>query len=243
MRVELAVPEAIVGDAERAACEALLGSEERARAARLRAPGARQRFVVAQALARRALSRAAAEVPPEAWQFRRGPHGKPEIAAPAAHSSLRFNLSHTEGLVACAVLRDLDVGVDVEAGARLGDPLRLAERFFAAAETAWLRALPPEERRARFLDLWSLKEAVLKALGIGLAGSIGGVAFELEGGAPRLARAGGPAGEPRDWQLALLRPTPRHRLALAIRRGARADLRLELLPAALAADAAASGRG
>jgi 4'-phosphopantetheinyl transferase len=226
VRVELVAPEAIAGP-ELAWCEALLGAEERERAARIRVAGGRRRFVVAHALARCALSRAA-PVEPGAWRFRRGPHGKPEVTEPSAASTLRFNLSHTAGLAACAVTEGVEVGVDAEAGARLGDPLPLALRFFAASEVEALRALEGEARRQRFLDLWSLKEALLKALGVGLAGRIARVSFAVEEGRPRLLDAGDLGGDPRDWQLALLRPTPSHRVALALRRGRRSDLSLAL---------------
>jgi 4'-phosphopantetheinyl transferase len=235
VRVELVAPESIAEGAEQAACEALLGPEERTRAARIRVQAARQRFVVTHALARLALSRAA-PVAPEAWSFRVGPHGKPEIAGPRAGAGLRFNLSHTDGLAACAVVRDLEVGIDAEAGARLGDPLALAERFFAPREVAALRALAGDARRQHFLDLWSLKEALLKALGVGIAGHLADVSFEIEAGRPRLAEPGGAGGNPGDWQLALLRPTSRHRVALALRRGRRPDLRVALrFPAPLGA--------
>jgi 4'-phosphopantetheinyl transferase len=119
-----------------------------------------------------------------------------------------------------------DVGVDVEAGARLGDPLPLARRFFAAREAGELAAATPEARRARFLELWVLKEAVLKARGVGLAGQLASVTFVFEGEEPRLVSSGAPDDEAAGWQVALRQPTARHRLAVAVRRGARPDLRL-----------------
>jgi 4'-phosphopantetheinyl transferase len=223
VRVELAVPER-ADAAELRACEALLGAEERARAAELRAPGLRPRYVVAHALLRRAVA-AAAGVAAERLAFRTAASGRPELAGPPEAAGLRFSLSHTEGLVACALVRELDVGIDVEAGARLGDPLPLARRFFAREEAAALAAAPAGERRARFLELWVLKEALLKAEGVGIAGGLARVAFSVEEGRPRLALAGDPEAS-RDWQLVLWQPTPRHRLGLAVRRGARRDLEL-----------------
>jgi 4'-phosphopantetheinyl transferase len=216
VRVELAVPEA----APLAACEALLSADERARAAKIQVAGARRRFVVGRALLRRALSREA-PVAPAAWQLRAAAGGKPELVGPPEGAGLRFNLSHTEGLVACAVVRGVDVGVDVEAARRLRDPLALAERFFAAAEVAALRDLAPPALRDRFLELWTLKEAVLKALGRGIAGGLRTVRVELDGAAPEVHLEGALAGEAGGWQLALLRPTPAHRLALALRSGGR----------------------
>jgi 4'-phosphopantetheinyl transferase len=223
VRVELAVPESVVDPDERSACEALLSPGERERAARMHGAGAERRFVVAHALVRSALSRCA-PVPPERWRFRAGENGRPEIEGPAAGAGLRFNLSHTEGLAACAVVREHALGVDVEAGARLRDPLALAERFFAPHEAAALRALPEAERRERFLAAWTAKEAYLKARGLGIAGRLAAVALELGGGPPRLALGGALEDDARAWQLALLRPTPRHHLAVALRRGDAPDL-------------------
>lgn len=88
--------------------------------------------------------------------------------APTHSSPLRFNLSHTEGLVVLAVA-ETDVGVDVEWLDRPGRTVELADRYFAPAETAALRALPVDQQRDRFFDLWTLKESYIKARGLGLA--------------------------------------------------------------------------
>jgi 4'-phosphopantetheinyl transferase len=226
VRVWLAVPEAASG-AALAAAEALLDASERARAARLRSEAARRSFVVSHGLARRSLSRCAS-VPPAAWRFAARAGGRPEVEGPPAGLGLRFNLSHTEGLVACAVARDAQVGVDVECASRVARPLALAERFFAPEEAAALRALPEQARRERFLALWSLKEALLKARGVGVAQGLAAVRLAFEDGAPRLLASGEPGAPASAWQLALRWPTPRHALALAVRRDAGAPFAIEV---------------
>jgi 4'-phosphopantetheinyl transferase len=225
--VELAVPASLAADAL-AACEATLSDEERARAARLRGAGARRAFAVAHALLRAVLSRAV-PLPPAAWRFEKGPQGKPAlVGAPPEAAPLRFNLSHTEGLVACAVARGAEVGIDAERGARLRDPLAVAERFFAPAEAAALRALGEAERRERFLDAWVLKEALLKGLGLGIAGALREVIVALDAPRPSVVFGPGLGDDPRRWQFELLRPTPEHRLGVAVARGARPDLALRV---------------
>jgi 4'-phosphopantetheinyl transferase len=88
---------------------------------------------------------------------------------------LHFNLTHTDGLVAMAVCRHPRVGIDAE---KLKvPPLAVVERFFSPAEAAQLRALPPESQPRRFMQLWTLKEAYLKAVGTGLAGGLGRMSF------------------------------------------------------------------
>jgi len=95
-----------------------------------------------------------------------------------------FNLSHTDGLVALATSAHGELGVDVEWSARRGRTVELAERYFAAPEIEALRALPEEAQRPRFFQLWTLKEAYIKARGLGLRIPLHSFAFDLTGGAP-----------------------------------------------------------
>jgi len=198
---------------------ALLVPEERERYRRLRREQSRREFLVAHALARVALSRYA-PVPPEAWSFSAGEHGRPEISGPSQAGRLRFNLSHTRGMVACAVIRELDIGVDVESAARRVRHRDLAERFFGEGEVRALRALEPEKQAGRFLELWTLKEAYLKARGRGISVSLRGFQFQLSDADPPRIRFD-PAlvrDDAASWQFALRHLTPIHTLALAIRR-------------------------
>ena len=96
---------------------------------------------------------------------------------------LRFNLSHTDGLIACAVTIGREVGVDVEhIQRRLTHDV--AGRFFAPREVDDLKALPEDEQQRVFFDYWTLKEAYIKARGFGLALPLGDFAFTLAPPAP-----------------------------------------------------------
>jgi 4'-phosphopantetheinyl transferase len=89
---------------------------------------------------------------------------------------------------------------------------RSADRFLTEVEQAAVLGGPDAERAERFLRIWTLKEAVLKAMGTGIAGTLAAASIELEprgGSAPVCAEAG--------WFLAEFRPTPQHRLAVAAR--------------------------
>lgn len=134
----------------------------------------------AHALLRRTLSQIRPDVAPADWRFERAPHGKPRVASPLP--ALNFSLTHARGLAACAAIEaELEVGVDAEPLGRRLDPLRLAARYFADGEAAALAAIADEgERRRAFLRLWTLKEAVVKALGTGIAGSLQGFSFSLD---------------------------------------------------------------
>jgi len=198
----------------------LLDRQDRERYERYIPDRARHLHLVSRALLRTGLSRYAA-VPPRRWRFEAGEHGRPEIAAPAGHGELRFNLSHTDGLVALAVVRRLDVGVDVEHVHRRRETVGIADRFFAAAEVAELRSLPGEQQHSRFFDYWTLKESYIKARGMGRAIPLGRFAFSLApGAAPSIQIDDELGDDPRQWQFGLWSPTPQHRLALGLRRGA-----------------------
>jgi 4'-phosphopantetheinyl transferase len=194
---------------------AQLSPDEGARCQRFVFRRDRRDFAAGHALLRRVLSMYD-DVRPDAWTFVAAGNGKPSLAQEPGAPPLAFNLSHTQGLVACAVARDAEVGVDVECVERVTDGRDVAERYFSAAELAQLDACPEEQRAARFIELWTLKEAYLKAIGSGLARPLDTFAFSFDdaGGLGFNAR---PDGSPATWTFALFAPSPRHRLALAAR--------------------------
>jgi len=192
---------------------ALLDEEERGRLARYRFEADAEAFLISHALLRVCLSQFGS-VPPEAWRFQRNEHGRPEICGMGL-SPLHFSLSHTRGLVACAVGRGVEVGVDVENSVRGGDVLAIADRFFAEEEKAALRRLPDEERRSRFLSLWTLKEAYAKARGLGLSLPFHQLGFEIDGNTIASDFSEELADNPLLWSFTLLRPTDEHWLAIA----------------------------
>ncbi len=191
--------------------EALLDEAERARAARFHFERDRLSYVAAHALGRRLLSaRAGGE--PSAWAFTVGPHGKPEVRdAPR----LRLNLSHTRGLAAAVLAEEHDVGIDVEWLGRPAAGPELAPRFFAPTECDILALAPPERAEETFLAFWTLKEAYIKAIGLGLAQPLDSFAFTLE--PLSISFAPGIADNPARWHFARFRPTPAHLMALALR--------------------------
>lgn len=205
--------------AERRALTALLSASERARLERFAFDEDAWHYLVAHALLRRTLARCA-PVAPEAWSFRNSPGGRPEIEAPGLARRLRFSLSHTQGLVACAVCLDHPVGVDAEAIADEVMGEAVAARILAPAETTALEGLTALERRRRLFELWTLKEASLKATGDGLAVPPAALSFDLAGAAPpRVAFAPDVADDPAAWRFHLAAPGSEHVLAVAVRCG------------------------
>jgi 4'-phosphopantetheinyl transferase len=193
-----------------------LSPDENAHAQRLRFRDDARDYVVAHALLRRELSRGAGTAP-GAWTFDRGAHGKPYLTIDAS-AAPSFSLTHTRGMVACVLAPpDTAAGVDVEANQRDLDAGRLAERFFADTEAAALAALPERARRDRFYDLWTVKEAVVKAVGLALPPALPHLAVEIRSDDDiELTRS--PVSADGVWQLALLTPARGFRIAVALLR-------------------------
>ena len=160
-----------------------LPDEECARHARFGDEGAAGEFLCGRALLRAVLS-TWAPVDRREWRFSLNAHGRPGIASPS--SPLHFNLSHTRGMVVLALGADASVGVDVERLDRSVRPLEVADRFFSPFEVEGLRALPTERHRDRFLALWTLKEAYIKARGMGLALPLRDFSFSPDASPPRV---------------------------------------------------------
>jgi 4'-phosphopantetheinyl transferase len=206
----------------------LLNSDERERERRFHFDADKERFVIGRALARLQLSRFLGG-DPRTWPLVTNRYGRPELAAPT-NPPIGFNVSHTAGMVACAVTGTSDIGVDVE---RVTRTLAhdVAERFFAPREVADLRALGDEEQGRVFFDYWTLKEAYIKARGMGLALPLAHFAFCLRPpAAPTIAFDQEIEDDPRTWQFAQSWPTPEHRLAVAVRRPPGQDVEIRITP-------------
>jgi 4'-phosphopantetheinyl transferase len=115
-------------------------------------------------------------LPPASWRFTRTAFGRPELDP---HFALRFSLANAPTLVACAVSRD-EVGVDVEPLARGEDVLRVAASVLSPREHEALRRLPPSAMADRALTLWTLKEAYVKARGLGLSMPVDALTFTFD---------------------------------------------------------------
>lgn len=117
------------------------------------------RFVLSRALA----------VPPEILDLQAGPWGKPMLGR-AVGRSLAFNMSHSGGLTVCALRPGGSVGIDVEIARELKDADAVAKYVLdPGAIVQYERRRSLAERSAFLLAEWTRREAVLKALGVGLS--------------------------------------------------------------------------
>jgi len=192
----------------------LLSDDERGRWQRFAREEDRQRFLLVRALVRKVLARQLG-LYPQALRFTADVHGKPRLHTTAVGTTPHFNLSHTRGLSVLAITGAVELGVDVEAVERPVDLLALARRYFAVSEVQALEAAAPAVQRELFFSLWTLKEAWVKAKGLGLRVPLDEFSFEGPG---LLPTPGGNADQnsitlqcaphlgeqPCDWNLRLL---------------------------------------
>jgi 4'-phosphopantetheinyl transferase len=195
-------------DADAAAAETLaafLSPDEHERAARFRHADDVRRYRVARGALRALLGRYL-EREPGAIQFEYGAHGKPALARDFARIDLRFNLSHSRDIALIAFGVGHSIGVDLEHGDRAVDALALAGRYGSTRERAMLETLDPGLRSRRFIELWTCKEAWLKATGLGITAGLADVDIDMGAEQPRIARMPSGQGCVEHWSLALFEP-------------------------------------
>lgn len=231
------IPLATLDADTRRKCHAILDRDETLRHQRFISTEAADQFLVGRALLRCVLSQYA-PVTPIDWRFEVNDHGKPRIAADHALGWLSFNVSNTRGMVVCAVCRDCAIGVDVEADSQRYDP-EVAKRFFTPNEAAAIESAPPEDRRERFLQTWTLKEAVVKATGMGLSCPLSAFDVEIDADPPRVVFTDRLPEDVHLWQLFGLRLESNFHTAIAVRRPA--DRHLQLSVEQMPPDALGSG--
>lgn len=195
----------------RGRARAWLDDAAAARFARYRHDDDREMFLLGRVLARVLVGRAGG-VPPTGWRWKDGRHGRPEVDEPGCN--VRFNIAHSAGLVACAVAAGRDVGVDLEDRLRRPVDRRLVRRFCSPAEAADIER-QGVDWHDRFLTYWTLKEAYLKARGLGIALPLASIELQptRESATVRFLP---PLDDADDrWAFHLAAPTARHFLSVA----------------------------
>lgn len=107
------------------------------------------------------------KLPPEEIRFVRNDYGKLFLKTDHA-PQLFFNLTHTDRLVACVFSSRDGVGIDMERIRRA--PFEVMNQVFLQSEMDWVQSQPnPEMKERAFFLLWTRKEAVMKAVGLGFS--------------------------------------------------------------------------
>src|ERR1700744_2346716 len=122
----------------------------------------RDKFIISRASLRHILS-GYLKCPPAAIRFKLTENNKPEIDVPAAHS-LHFNLSDSADRVVIAIAA-FPVGIDVELINPNFHYHDILNNNFSLHEAVYINS---DDSFKRFFLLWTRKEAILKATGIGL---------------------------------------------------------------------------
>lgn len=189
-----------------------IGDAGRNRYERYRHPDDAAMFLLGRVMARSAVGRATG-LAPDTWRWREGDRGRPEVDEPGV--SLHFSLTHSAGLVACALASDREVGIDVEDRQRRPLDRRVVARYCSASELADVNAQGDAGWHDRFLRYWTLKEAYLKARGLGIAVPLSEVSLTIDGDSASVSFGPSLDGADARWAFATSAPTPRHLLAIA----------------------------
>ena len=206
--VDVVVARLDAGPAVVRAAAAFLSNAERSRASRFAMARDRRRFTVARSILRQLLA-ARLGARPDSVELNTEKRGKPALANRFATSGLRFNLSHAGDIAVYAFSSGREVGIDVEEVRALPDADQLAARFFSRREKEAYLALDAQDRPVGFFNCWTRKEALVKALGVGLLHPLDSFDVSLAPDEPaRIIRLDSTFGGPSAWGMAAFSPAP-----------------------------------
>jgi 4'-phosphopantetheinyl transferase len=157
----------------------MLSPEEQQRAEQFRIVAPRRRFTLARAALRALLSQYL-DIPAAEIALTEDPNGKPRLAQQSCSMPLRFNVAHSDELALVAMSHGGEMGVDVERLRAVSHWEEIAKRYFHDSESDAILSSAHEERAPAFLRCWTAKEAVLKALGVGLSGALTSFAVPVD---------------------------------------------------------------
>jgi 4'-phosphopantetheinyl transferase len=156
-----------------------LSRDELARADRFVTGDLRRRFIVCRGRLRQVLAALCGCSPLEV-RFRYESLGKPQLVEPRSVAGLpvHFNVSHSGDAALLAIAAE-EVGVDLEVPNPRTNYAAIASQMISDYERSGWDQLSPVERAEETLRLWVCKEALLKALGLGIADALKRVSFPL----------------------------------------------------------------
>ena len=194
----------------------LLSIEEKRQKQRFYFSRDSHRYLVTRALIRIVLSEYSS-IKPRDWRFKPNPHGRPEIINREPFSiPLSFNISHTRDMIMLGIARR-SIGVDVENTRISRSFLEIADRYFSPREVDDINSLPKYERYDRFFYYWTLKEAYIKARGMGLSLPLRQFSFYFPGREDiKIDFEPGLNDRSGRWHFWLLKPTTDHIAAVGL---------------------------
>jgi 4'-phosphopantetheinyl transferase len=198
----------------------LATDEERQRASRFHNVRDARRFLARRCCVRQLVA-SFLDIDPKELLIMRIPGSKPIVDTPGLTRPARFSTSTSENQLVVAVSSECELGIDVEHLRPFPDWELIATQFFAASETDFLRS-GRETATTEFLRLWTAKEAVLKAVGVGVTDLMNQFAVEIDAPASCTIRWLAPSCHPwkaivsGTWKTVLFSPAPGFTAALAV---------------------------
>ena len=146
----------------------ILSADERERADRYRRAEDRRRFAVTRALLRILLGQYLLQ-PPSSLRFCYSATGKPSLDFSVTATPIAFNVAHSGDFSLLAFSSGLDVGIDLEYLRIERDVSGLARAVYPPEQYCQFLTIPRGQRDKEFLQTWTHREAIGKALGVGIS--------------------------------------------------------------------------
>ena len=173
----------------------LLHEDEKEKAKTFKIPLLRDRYIAVRGLLRLVLADYL-DIEPIELQFVTGEHGKPALI----YHQLYFNLSHSSDLLAIAVSDLQDIGIDIEQIKPRKGLHDIAKRCFSKLELYHWSQLQENQQKQLFYQLWTKKEAFVKALGHGISLGLAECEIDLTDGSSFSKLPHG-CGSINDWKI------------------------------------------
>jgi len=191
----------------------ILSNEEQTRNQRFKFEKDRKQHLITRALVRYILSEYISSTAPSDWKFTQTEHGKPEVAPDMLPFPLKFNLSHSHKMIVLAVTNNQEVGIDIELVNHLLPTHDLAKNTFSDQEYQYIKT--QSNFHTRFYEIWTLKEAYIKACGTGLSTPLDSFSFSFPAEQDiQISFDASLADNPCEWQFWQLEPSPEYIIAL-----------------------------
>jgi 4'-phosphopantetheinyl transferase len=203
----------------------ILSADEAHQHSKFHAQRDRDRYLLTRYAVRSLLSQYVPSTLAADWHFQTTEFGKPSLAPGQVPSNLHFNISHSKEKILIAFSASREIGVDIEVFDSSLQFLELAEKHFSPFEVQSLRDHPARDHAEIFFRYWTLKEAFIKATGLGLNTPLDQFSFDIENtDRIQIRFHSAIPGEDGSWSFQVLRPWPETRAAVCLATNAKIEL-------------------
>ncbi len=185
------------------------------RIARFKAPELRRRHMVATATLFRLLAQYTNHSS-EDLEVGTTAFGKPYLLHHPTAGTVQFSVADSDHIAIYAFTKHGPIGVDLEEVVPLPEWPDMADVCLSAIEKEWIRRLPVNQQEMAFLQVWTIKEAYLKAIGTGLSISPTSIEVEFDHCAQKykLLRVDESRDSVQHWKISTFSPRPSFLAAL-----------------------------